>query len=142
MAYDSGTRATDVMVFPNGATPSRSPILTSSGEEMFSQAIALTLKAPPDRRADLFEQLLQDIIATVSANPEMRPWQYTVHAGTDGSRVFRGGIGLCLVIDPNGRLWRARTYEDFETTYTITITSCEIASMRPKYEQMREYLPD
>ena len=66
MAYDSGARATDMMVFPNGATPSQSPILASSGEEMFSQAIALTLKAPPDRRAELFEQLLQEIVAIAS----------------------------------------------------------------------------
>jgi hypothetical protein len=108
---------------------------------MLNKAIALTLAASPDRRADLFEQLVRDIVAIVLANPEMRPWKYTVYDGTDGSRVFCGGIGLSLVIDPDGRLWRARTYEDFETTYILTPTSCEVASMRPKYEAMREYLP-
>lgn len=40
---------------------------------------------------------------------------------------------------PSGRLWRARTYEDFETAYTITPNSCEIETMKPIYELMREY---
>ncbi len=63
-----------------------------------------------------------------------------VHTGTDGSRIFRGGIGFSLVIDPQGRLWRAATAEDFETTYTLTSTSCEIDTMTPIYATMREYV--
>lgn len=106
---------------------------------MFSKAIALTLAAPPHERIELFERLLQDIVAIVAANPEMRPWKYNQHAGSDGSRIFSGGIGLSLVVDTRGRLWRGRTYEDFETKYQITATACEVESMTPKYEQMREY---
>ena len=40
-----------------------------------------------------------------------------------------------------GRLWRARSYEDFQTEYAFTGNSCQIASLTPLYEQMREYLP-
>jgi hypothetical protein len=141
MADVAGTQVTVVIASPRVAILSSSSALIPTAEEMFNKAIALTLAASPDRRADLFEQFVRDIVAIVSANPEMRPWNYTVYDGIDGSRIFCGGIGLSLVIDPNGRLWRARTYEDFDTTYTITPTSCEVASMRPKYEAMREYLP-
>jgi hypothetical protein len=106
---------------------------------MFSKAIALTLEASPDERLELFERLLEEIVTIVSANPEMRPWKFDQHTGSDGSRIFSGGIGLSLVVDTEGRLWRGRTYEDFETTFRITATSCEVESMTPKYEQMREY---
>jgi hypothetical protein len=120
----------------------QSPIFAESGEEMLGKAIALTLQALPQDRAELFERLTREIISIVSnAGSAMRPWTCTVHAGTDGSRIFSGGIGSSVVIDPTGRLWRARTYEDFETTYDITPTSCEIASMTPIYTHMREYLP-
>jgi hypothetical protein len=143
MADDVITCAAAVAELPNQATPyqspNQSPISAASGEEMFSKAIALALEAPADRRVELFERLLQDIVTIVSANPEMRPWKYDRHAGSDGSRIFSGGIGLSLVVDTEGRLWRGRTYEDFETTYTVTATSCEVESMTPKYEQMREY---
>lgn len=143
MADDVITCAAAVAELPNQATPykspNQSPISAASGEEMFSKAIALALEAPADRRVELFERLLQDIVTIVSANPDMRPWKYDQHAGSDGSRIFSGGIGLSLVVDTEGRLWRGRTYEDFETTYTITATSCEVESMTPKYEQMREY---
>jgi len=115
-------------------------LIGSTGEEMLADAIALTLRAPPPKRARLFEQLLGEIVAG-AARPGMRPWVCFVHDGTDGSRVFRSGIGLSIVVDPDGRLWRARTYEDFDTTYDITPTSCEIATMTPKYAEMREYLP-
>jgi hypothetical protein len=71
----------------------------------------------------------------------MKPWTCTVHTGTDGSRIFRGGVGFSVVIDPAGRLWRARSYEDFETTYTLTATTCEIASLKPQYPLMHEYIP-
>jgi hypothetical protein len=139
MANDLITYEASVAVLPNRATHYQSPILASSGEEMFGKAIALTLEAPHDRRAELVERLLQDIVAIVSANPEMRPWTYNQYAGSDGSRIFSGGIGLSLVVDTEGRLWRGRSYEDFETTYKITATSCEVVTMTPKYDQMREY---
>lgn len=106
---------------------------------MFSRAIDLTLEALPDKRVDLIERLLQEVVAIVSANPEMRPWTYNKHSGSDGSLIFSGGIGLSLVVDTEGRLWRGRTYEDFETSYRITETSCEVESMTPKYEQMRQF---
>jgi hypothetical protein len=139
MADDVITCAAAVADLPNRATHYQPPILAASGEEMFGRAIALTLETQPDRRLELFERLLQEIVTIVSANPEMRPWKYDRYAGSDGSRIFSGGIGLSLVVDTEGRLWRGRTYEDFETTYTITATSCEVESMTPKYEQMREY---
>lgn len=63
-----------------------------------------------------------------------------LHTGTDGSCIFRSGIGFSLVIDPQGRLWRAATVEDFETTYTLTSTACEIDTMTPIYATMREYV--
>ena len=124
---------------PNRTTGCGSPILALSGEEMFHKAIALTLEAPPGKRVELFERLLQEIVTIVSETPEMRPWKYDRHLGTDGSVIFSGGIGLSLVIDPQGQLWRARTYEDFDTRHRIVGTSCEVESMTPKYEQMRKY---
>ncbi|MGH9761292.1 MAG: hypothetical protein ACREDR_27880 [Blastocatellia bacterium] len=124
----------------------RSPIYAATGEEMLSNAIALTLKASPAERAELFEYFTRLITAVTNASdiesePARRPWICGVHSGTDGSRIFLGGIGYSIVIDPNGRLWRAGTVEDFETTYDITATSCEIASMTPLYANMKEYLP-
>ncbi len=108
---------------------------------MFAKAITLTLQVPPGERADLFAQLTDEIDAiTTAPDSGMKPWTCTVHTGTDGSRIFRGGVGASVVIDPYGRLWRARSYEDFETTYTITPTSCEIASLKPQYSLMREYV--
>lgn len=120
--------------------PMQSRIFAASGEEMLGKAIALTLQVPPRERADLFERLVGEIVAIVAADSGMRPWTCSVHPGLDGSRVFRGGTGLSLVVDPHGRLWRARSYEDFDTTYTITPTSCEIATLTPHYDQMREYV--
>jgi hypothetical protein len=113
-----------------------------SGEPMFSQAIALTLQALPGERAELFERLTAEIAEiTTALDAPWKPWTRTVHTGTDGSRIFRGGVGFSVVIDPQGRLWRGANHEDFETTFTITPTSCEIESLTPKYSQMREYLP-
>ena len=111
------------------------------GERMLGDTIAATLSAPPCERAGLFETLLREIAATCSPESGLRPWVFAAQDGTDGSRVFRSGIGQSIVVDPQGRLWRARTYEDFDTTYTITPTSCEIDTMTPKYAEMREYLP-
>jgi hypothetical protein len=108
---------------------------------MLSAAIAHTLRAPVARRAGLFTQLIGEIERFMAAHPEERPWTCQVFQGTDGSTVFRGGIGHSLVIDPRGRLWRARSYEDFETTYKFTASTCEIDALTPLYSQMREYLP-
>lgn len=107
---------------------------------MLGDAIALTLQAPPLERAAVFERLAAGIEAFMQAHPQERPWTSTVFTGIDGSRIFRGGTGHSLVIDPEGRLWRARSYEDFHTTYAITESSCEITSLEPLYSQMREYL--
>ena len=114
-----------------------------SGERMFSQAIANALQALPRDRAALFERLTGEI-ETITTAPESgwRPWTRTVHTGTDGSRIFRGGVGFSVVIDPQGRLWRGANHEDFATTFTITPTSCEIETLTPDYSRMREYLPD
>jgi hypothetical protein len=109
---------------------------------MFSRAIAVTLQALPRDRADLFERLTAEIVdITTAPDSGWKPWTRTVHTGTDGSRIFRGGVGFSVVVDPQGRLWRAANHEDFETTFTITPTSCEIDTLAPKYAQMREYLP-
>lgn len=75
----------------------------------------------------------------MAAHPEERPWTCTVYTGTDGSTIFRGGVGHSLVIDPAGRLWRARSYEDFETTYRFERDLCVIETLTPLYGQMREY---
>ena len=121
-------------------TQLRSGISVSPGEEMLSNAITITLQTPAKDRAELFELLLQEIVAIVSASNSEKSWTFFVHKGTDGSRIFRGGTGRSIVVDPEGRLWRARTYEDFETTYTITATSCDIETMKPKYSLMKEYV--
>jgi hypothetical protein len=121
--------------------PLQSGILTSPAEPMLSRAIAATLAAPADYRARLFAQLVREIEDFMAAHPQERPWTCTVYTGTDGSAIFRGGVGHSLVIDPEGRLWRARSYEDFDTTYRFTETSCEIDTLTPLYAQMREYLP-
>jgi hypothetical protein len=124
------------------ATPLRSRIDASSGDEMFGKAIALTLQVSPEERADFFARLAEEIAAiTTAPDSGMKSWTCTAHTGTDGSRIFRGGVGSSVVIDPAGRLWRARSYEDFETTYTLTATTCEIASLKPRYSLMREYVP-
>jgi hypothetical protein len=108
---------------------------------MFSQAIARALQAPPRDRAALFERMTLEIEEiTTAPNAAWKPWTRTVYTGTDGSRIFRGGVGFSVVIDPRGRLWRAANHEDFETTFAITPTSCEIESLTPKYSQMKEYL--
>ncbi|MGZ4779791.1 MAG: hypothetical protein ACXV5L_11375 [Thermoanaerobaculia bacterium] len=108
---------------------------------MLSKAIAQTLRAPAAERAELFSQLVREIEQFMAAHPEERPWTCSTYNGTDRSVIFRGGIGHSLVIDPTGRLWRARSYEDFDTTYRFTDSSCEIDALTPLYSQMREYLP-
>lgn len=108
---------------------------------MLSAAIERTLAAPPLERARLFEGFVREIEVFMAANPQERPWVCTVFRGTDGSVIFRGGVGHSLVVDPEGRLWRARSYEDFDTTYRFTESSCEIDTLTPLYAQMSEYRP-
>ena len=119
----------------------QSGVLTSAADELLGRAIASALAAPPLARAEVFEALVLEIAAFMAARPEERPWTCTVFTGTDGSRVFRGGVGHSLVVDPAGSLWRARSYEDFVTTYEHTATSCEVATLTPLYTQMSEYRP-
>lgn len=126
---------------PDAGTELRSEILVPPGEKPLGEAIRQVLEAPPRDRAGLFERLARDIEALVAATAPDHPWTCVVYTGTDGSRVFRGGVGHSLVIDPEGRLWRARSYEDFLTTYAITPTTCTIESLTPLYEQMTQYLP-
>lgn len=118
----------------------QSGVSTSPADEMLGHAVASTLQASPAVRAELFESLVLEIERFIAAHPEERPWTCSRFTGTDGSRVFRGGVGLSIVVDPAGRLWRARSSEDFETTYHLTPTTCEIASLTPIYSQMREYV--
>ncbi len=117
-----------------------SGVLTSPADGLLSQAISAALVASPVERGPLFERLIREILVYMASHPHERPWTCTFFTGTDGSRIFRGGVGHSLVIDPLGRLWRARSYEDFDTTYTLTSTTCEIATLTPLYSQMREYL--
>lgn len=118
-----------------------SGVLTSPADDLLSDAIARTLAAPASGRPRLFASLMRDIEVFMKAHPEHRPWTCTVFEGTDGSTIYRGGVGHSLVIDTNGRLWRARSYEDFATTYRFTARTCEIDTLTPLYAQMREYLP-
>lgn len=120
--------------------PLQSGVSSSPADGMLSQAIAEVLAAPPAERARLFSRLVLRIEEYMAQHPEERPWTCTRYVGTDGSSIFRGGIGHSLVIDPEGRLWRARSYEDFETTYAFAGTSCEIDTLTPIYAGMREYL--
>jgi hypothetical protein len=120
----------------------QSGVLFSPADEMLSRAIRETLRAPASERARLFEQFAQDIEVFMAAHSIGRPWTCTVYTGTDGSRIFRGGVGHSLIIDAEGRLWRGRSYEDFETTYAVTEERCEIDTLTPLFAQMREYLPE
>lgn len=117
----------------------QSGVLTSPADEMLGRAIYETLRAPANERVQLFEQFVREIESYMAAHPAERPWTCTIYTGTDGSRIFRGGIGHSLVIDRDGRLWRARSYEDFQTTYTFSDETCEIDTLTPRFEQMREY---
>jgi hypothetical protein len=117
----------------------QSGVLTSPADEMLARAISETLRAPATDRVRLFEQFVREIEDYMAAHPAERPWTCTIYTGTDGSRIFRGGIGHSLVIDADGRLWRARSYEDFHTTYTFSEEKCEIGTLTPLFEQMREY---
>ena len=110
-------------------------------EAMLGDAIAAALAAEPQMRVDLFARLVEEIAEFSRAHPEERPWKYEMFEGTDGSRIFRGGTGQSIVIDPAGVIWRARSYEDFHTTYTSPETGCKIATLTPLYVEMRRYTP-
>jgi hypothetical protein len=131
-----GSPAPDVLT----NEPLQSGVLSSPADPMLGRAIAAALRAPAGDRARLFTRLVREIEGFMAAHPDERPWTCGVYAGTDGSTIFRGGVGHSLVIDPDGRLWRARSHEDFDTTYRFTDTSCEIDTLTPLYAQMREYL--
>jgi hypothetical protein len=119
----------------------QSGVLSSPADAMLARAISETLRAAASDRARFFEKFVREIERYMAAHPEERPWTCVVYTGTDGSRIFRGGIGHSLVIDPTGRLWRARSYEDFETTYAFSEGRCEISTLTPLFDQMREYAP-
>ena len=121
------------------SAPLQSGVVTSAAEPMLSAAIAETLQTAAALRAELFARRVREIETYMAAHPEERPWTCKVYRGTDGSTIFRGGVGHSLVIDTVGRLWRARSYEDFETTYGPIESGCEIATLTPLYAQMREY---
>jgi hypothetical protein len=118
----------------------QSGVSTSPADAMLRDAITETLAAPPADRVDLFWQRVREIEEYMAQHPAERPWTCTRFVGTDGSSIFRGGIGHSIVIDPEGRLWRARSYEDFETTYAFVGTSCAIDTLTPVYGGMREYV--
>ncbi len=118
----------------------QSGVLYSPADAMLGHAIALTLRSDPPARRELFAKLITDIEIHMANHPKERPWTCRVFAGTDGSQVFRGGVGHSLVIDPAGRLWRARSHEDFQTTFAEVAGCYEIATLTPLYAQMRECL--
>ena len=124
---------------PADSKPLSSGVLTSAAEPLLSDAVAQTLSAPAIERAELFARLVREIEIFMAEHPEERPWTCKVYRGRDGSTIFRGGVGHSLVIDSGGRLWRARSYEDFETTYAFDGRTYEIDMLSPLYSQMREY---
>lgn len=119
----------------------QSSVLIPPGERPLSEAIAEVLRLPVEERVPVFGARMREIEAWVATHHPEHPWTCTFHRGIDGSHVFRGGVGHSLVIDPDGRLWRALSHEDFLTTWDITPTSCTIATLEPLYGQMREYRP-
>lgn len=118
----------------------QSGVLVSVADQLLADAISATLNAAAASRAVVFERWVREIERVVAAQANERPWTCQVYTGTDGSRVFRGGVGHSLVIDGAGRLWRARSYEDFLTTYVEVGSIYEIATLTPIYAQMREYV--
>ncbi len=126
---------------PQSEPELQSGVLIPPGERPLGEAIAEVLRTPPQERVGLFELRVREIQSFIEANHPEQPWTCLVYRGTDSSHIFRGGVGHSLVIDPEGRLWRARSYEDFDTTYDITDKSCTIATLTPLYHQMRQYFP-
>src|SRR5205814_1730158 len=102
---------------PGAESALTSCVLTSAADGLLRDAIETTLRAEPRTRANLFEQMLRQVEDFMKQHPRERSWSFSVFTGTDGSRIFRGGTGRSIVVDPAGTLWRARSYEDFDTTY-------------------------
>ena len=117
-------------------------VLTSPAEPLLREAVAEALRAEPAARAALFEERLREIDEFMQRDhPDEMPFKFVAFTGTDGSRIFRGRAGNAIVIDPAGAMWRARSYEDFDPTYTITESSCTIDTLTPHYETMRPIGP-
>jgi hypothetical protein len=116
-----------------------SGVLTSPADALLREAIQAALRMASWQRADFLASRLGEIKRFMEQRPTERPWTFSEFVGTDGSRIFRGGIGHSLVVDPKGTLWRARSYEDFETAYNITEKECTIAALTPVYTDMRQY---
>jgi hypothetical protein len=112
-------------------------VLTSPAEAMVREAIDDALRAEPHARAALFEQLLRGIEAFMRQHPEELAFRVAAYTGTDGSRIFRSRDGRAIVVDPAGGMWRGRSYEDFDTTYTSPESGCRIDTLTPRYERMR-----
>ena len=115
----------------------QSGVLTSPADAMLREAIDATLRAEPHERADLFARLLREIEDFMGRHPEELAFRVVAYTGTDGSRIFRSRDGRSIVVDPAGALWRARSYEDFDTTYTSPETGCSIDTLTPRYAKMR-----
>lgn len=116
-----------------------SGIVTSPADALLREAIMTALRMEPEQRSGFLAIRLPEIKAFMEERPSERPWTFSEFVSTDGSRVFRDGIGHSLVVDPQGGLWRARSYEDFLTTYNISDRECSIATLTPLYEGMRRY---
>ena len=116
-------------------------VLTSPADPMLRDAIAEALRAEPAARAALFEQRLREIDAFMQSRPDEMPFKVVAFTGTDGSRIFRSRAGRSIVIDPAGAMWRARSYEDFDTTYTSPDSGCRIETLTPRYETMVRLQP-
>ncbi len=114
-------------------------VLTSPADPMLRDAIAEALRAEPAARVALFEQRLREIDEFMQGRPDEMPFKVVMFTGTDGSRIYRSRAGRAIVIDPAGTMWRGRSYEDFDTEYTITDSSCTIAALTPLYAQMQRY---
>jgi hypothetical protein len=112
-------------------------VLTSPADALLRDAIDATLRAAPDERAGLFERLLREIEAFMGRHPEELAFRIVAYTGTDGSRIFRSRDGRSIVIDSEGAMWKARSYEDFDTTYTSPESGCRIDTLTPRYEEMR-----
>lgn len=114
-----------------------SGVSTSPADGLLREAIAAALEMLPGDRARFLAGRLEGIREFMAERPHERPWTFSEFVGTDGSRIFRGGVGHSLVVDPRGAIWLARSYEDFETRYTITETECHITALTPLYGEMR-----
>jgi hypothetical protein len=121
----------------SGADSLVSAVVTSPADPLLRKAIMDALRMLPCRRAAFLAIRLREIQTFMEQRPAERPWTFSEFAGTDGSRIFRGGVGHSLVVDPQGTLWRARSYEDFVTVHNITDKRCTIAALTPIYRDMR-----